>query len=90
MYFGILIVINHNMPTNRSKISTNKTLLILLGILLACLLTLNARSFYSADSLSFPKSTSISGPTDKNVTDFIDKIGVTSIRNFIKKVSSLK
>ena len=77
------------MPTNRSKISLNRTLLIVLGIILACLLTLNARSFYSAESLSFPKS-SITVPNDKKVESGLVEIGKHSFRNIIEKVSSLK
>lgn len=78
------------MPTKRTKLSINRTLLILLGIILACLLTLNASSFYSAETLSFPKTTKMES-IEKNVrTDLIEKIGAHSIKNFLEKVTSLK
>lgn len=90
IYFGMLIDINLIMPTKRTKLSINKTLLILLGIILACLLTLNASSFYSAETLSFPKTTKMES-IEKNVkTDLIEKIGANSIKTFLEKVTSLK
>jgi len=75
------------MATNRKHNRLSRTLLILLGIILACLLTLNARSLYSADLLS--------GPTKKQNLDvkasktFLDQIGTFSFKNFRKKTSSL-
>lgn len=78
------------MPTNRSKISVNRTLLILLGIILACLLTLNARSFYSAETLSLPKKTPGEAIDKKAPAELIGKISSASFHNFVEKVSTLK
>ena len=83
------LFINIQMATNRSNISVNRTLLILLGILLACVLMLNAQPIRTADLLSDPtkKSTpAIDVPTPKT---FIDKMGSNGLKDFIKKVSSL-
>lgn len=46
------------MPTNRPNINRNQTLLILLGILLACLLTFNATASHSTGAL-LPKEKGI-------------------------------
>lgn len=75
------------MATNRTNIKLSRTLLILLGILLACLLTLNAKSLYSADLLSEP--TNIPTVDTKSPKTFLDKIGTISFKNFPKKISSL-
>lgn len=75
------------MATNRTNIKLSRTLLILLGILLACLLTLNAKSLYSADLLSEP--TSIPTADTKSPKTLIDKIGSISFENFPKKISYL-
>ncbi|MEP2950934.1 MAG: hypothetical protein ABJO91_13035 [Ekhidna sp.] len=76
------------MATNRPNIKFNRTLLILLGILLACLLTLNAQSMYSTDLLSAPTTpTSVEQSAPKTI---IEQIGKISFDSFIKKISSLK
>lgn len=76
------------MAANRTNIRLNKTLLILLGILLACLLTLNAKSLYTADLLSTPtKAPEVNTSPSKTL---IDKIGMISFTTFHKKISSLK
>ncbi len=78
------------MPTNKPKISLNKTLLILLGIILACILTLNAKTFYSADSLSFPNQ---NRPVllNKNVKlDLLKETSKSALSKIGEKVSSLK
>ena len=64
----------------------NKTLLILLGILLACLITLNAKSLYSADLLNPTKSSQIEKATPRTL---IDKLGTVSLASFTKKITSL-
>jgi hypothetical protein len=77
-------------PTRRSHISRNRTLLILLGILLAFLLTLNAGTFYSANNL-LPEEKSLeelNNPSDVNGT--IDKAGTELIQILTKKITSLK
>ncbi len=77
------------MATNRSNISLNRTLLILLGILIACVLMLNAQPIHKADLLSDPTKTStqaIDAPTPKTL---IDKMGSIRLEDFIKKISSL-
>ncbi len=76
------------MATNRTNIRFNRTLLILLGILLACLLTLNAKSLYSADLLSDPTNTSTVDKTSPKT--FFDKIEAINFKSFTKKISSLK
>ncbi len=75
------------MATNRTNIKLSRTLLILLGILLACLLTLNAKSLYSADLLSEP--TTIPAADAKSPKTFMDKIGSINFKNIPKKISSL-
>ncbi len=75
------------MAINRTNIKLNRTLLILLGILLACLLTLNAKSLYSADLLSEP--TNIPTADTKAPKTLIDKIGTISLGKISKKISSL-
>ncbi|WP_420576059.1 hypothetical protein [Ekhidna sp.] len=75
------------MATNRTHSRLNRTLLILLGIILACLLTLNAKSLYSADLLSEPtKMQNLDAKTSKT---FLDKIGKISFKDFHKKITSL-
>ena len=76
------------MATNRTNIKLSRTLLILLGILLACLLTFNAKSLYSVDLLSEPTK-SIPTADQKSPETFIDKIGTISFKSFHKKISSL-
>ena len=77
------------MPTNRSNMSINRTLLILLGIILACILTINARSFYSAESLTLPKPNQ--SIIDKNASlDVIEKTGNSALKKFAEKIASLK
>ena len=72
------------MPTKRSNTNRNRTLLILLGIILACLLTLNARSFYAAEALT-PK-VSATKTIDKNASQsLIEKIDFSSFRSLIQK-----
>lgn len=75
------------MATNRTNIRLSRTLLILLGILLACLLTLNAKSLYSADLLSEP--TNIQTVDTNSPKILLDKIKKISFKDFPKKISSL-
>lgn len=76
-----------HMPTNRTHIKFNRTLLILLGILLACLLTLNAKSLYSADLLSSPaKIKTVDSTSPKTL---LDQIGKISFKEIHKKITSL-
>ncbi|SNT18541.1 hypothetical protein SAMN05421640_2722 [Ekhidna lutea] len=70
---------------NRTNIRLNRTLLILLGILLACLLTLNTKSLYSADLLSDPTNERIPVIDNPAPKTFFDKIGMISFKNFLKK-----
>ncbi len=75
------------MATNRTNIRLNRTLIILLGILLACLITLNAKSLYTADFNGKPtKIQTADSPSPKTLIDQIGKISFSEIR---KKVSSL-
>lgn len=74
------------MATNRTNIRLNKTLLILLGILLACLITLNAQSLYSADTLTPTNASQVDKPTPKTLFDQLGTIRFTSLT---KKISSL-
>jgi len=74
------------MPTNRSNISLNRTLIILLGIILACLLTLNAKSFYSAETLSFPEKRVKTLDNNASV-ELLEGISKSTLRSFIEKVS---
>ena len=80
------------MATNQRNISLNRTLLILLGVLLAFLLTINAKPFYSADLLTTPgdenNTTAKVNPETPKI--IIDQIGKISFENFIKKVTTLK
>ncbi|MEQ9465932.1 MAG: hypothetical protein RLN88_00900 [Ekhidna sp.] len=75
------------MATNRTNIRLSRTLLILLGILLACLLTLNAKSLYSADLLSEP--TNIQTVDTNTSKTLLDQINMISFKDFAKKISSL-
>ena len=75
------------MSTNRTHSRLNRTLLIVLGIILACLLTLNAKSLYSADLLSEP--TNMPTIDSKSPKTFLDQIGKISFKDFHKKISSL-
>ena len=78
-----------DMPKSQPTKSINRTLLILLGIILAFLLTINAKSFYSAESLSFPRQISL--PVDKNVSvGFLEKIDGAAASSFLEKLASLK
>ena len=76
------------MPTNRSKISINRTLLILLGIILACLLTINAKSV-TTESFSLPnQGQSI---LDKNAgVAVLEEAGEAALDRIAEKISSLK
>ena len=77
------------MPTNRSNLSINRTLLILLGIILACLLTINARSFYSAENFALPKQNQ--PILDKNASlEVIQQTGEAAVKSFAEKIASLK
>jgi len=73
------------MPTKRSNISRNRTLLILLGIILACLLTFNARSFYLAEALPPSKVPDTHAQTRDKNTSLIEKIDFSSIKSLTKK-----
>jgi len=75
------------MATNRTNIKLSRTLLIILGIILACLLTLNAKSFHSADLMSEP--TNIFSADTKTSKTLIDKIETISFKEIGKKISSL-
>ncbi len=86
--FGTAFANYEVMATNRTNIKLNRTLLILLGILLACLLTLNAKSLYSADLLSDPTNISTADKTSPKT--FLDKIESINFLDFTKKISSLK
>ena len=78
-----------SMPTNRSNLSINRTLLIVLGIILACLLTINARSFYSAESFALPKQDQ--SILDKNASlELIQETGKAAAMNIAEKISYLK
>ncbi len=75
------------MATNRTKIRRNRTLIILLGILLACLITLNAKSLYTAESIN--ASTKIQTADTPSPKTILDQIGKISLSEIHKKVSSL-
>ena len=75
------------MSTNRTNIKFNRTLLILLGILLACLLTLNAKSLYSADLLSNPTKTNTVETIEPQT--LLDQISKISFKEIHKKITSL-
>ncbi len=62
------------MSIKKSKRSRNQILLILLGIMLAFVLTLNAKSFYSTNVLTPNESTST------------EKIQKTTSRGLIKQI----
>lgn len=70
------------MATNRPHTKLNRTLIILLGIILACLLTLNARSLYSADL-----NESIVVPASDHVTPktFFEKFSSIQLDDLVKK-----
>jgi len=76
------------MPINRPNISINRTLLILLGILLACLLTINARSV-SSESFSLPNQNQ--SLIDKNASaELLEKGRQLKLNRLAEKISSLK
>ena len=75
------------MATNRTHSRLNRTLLILLGIILACLLTLNAKSLYAADLLGGPAN--MQNVDAKSPKTLLDQIGKISFKEFHKKISSL-
>ncbi|MBC6401355.1 MAG: hypothetical protein GDA37_10175 [Ekhidna sp.] len=73
------------MLINRSNIKPSRTLLILLGIILACLLILNAGSFYSVERI-FSNRTSVFRTSEKNTSQkLIEKIDGSLWRSFTKK-----
>jgi len=76
------------MSTKRPNLSINKTLLILLGILLACLLTMNAKSIPAETFFpSNQKQTLI----DKNAGfEALDKTSEAMMKKFVEKLSSLR
>lgn len=78
------------MSANRSNLSISRTLLILLGIILACLLTLNARSFHSVENLSFPKQTRPNLLDKKANLNFLKEASKIAFEKFAEKTSSLK
>ncbi len=75
------------MPTARTKLNLQKTLLILLGIILAVLLTFNAGSFNIAESIKSTKMIEKELPTPPITPN---KTGMILLQNFTKKLSSLK
>ncbi|MEM8938337.1 MAG: hypothetical protein AAGC64_03205 [Bacteroidota bacterium] len=78
------------MSANRSNISISRTLLILLGIILACLIALNARSFYSVENLSFPKQNQPNFLDKKASVNFLKDASKIALEKFGEKTSSLK
>lgn len=76
------------MPTARTKISLQKTLLILLGIILAGILTLNAKTLYSSESIITPKSNMIENGIP--VPSSTKETGLILLQGFVKNLSSLK
>ena len=74
------------MPTARTKLNLQRTLLILLGIILAVLLTFNAGSFNIAENIKSPKvfEKEMPAPTVPS------KTGKILMEGFVKKLSSLK
>jgi hypothetical protein len=76
------------MPTARTKINRQRTLLILLGIALAILLTFNAKFLSSSESHLNPNSNKVIDkvlPTDASAK----QAGMILIQDFTKKLSSL-
>jgi hypothetical protein len=76
------------MPTARTKINLQRTLLIVLGIILAFILTLNAKTLYSSESLIGPKSNSIEKGIPASTPS--KKTGMMLLHGFVEKLSSLK
>jgi hypothetical protein len=76
------------MTTNRTHTKLQRTLLILLGILIACLLTLNVGDFYSHNSLHAPVLKDTQTPY-KN-PDVLGRLLTRGMTQFREKISSLK
>ncbi|MFK7952092.1 MAG: hypothetical protein AB8B73_04545 [Ekhidna sp.] len=75
------------MPTARTKSNLQKTLLILLGIILAVLLTLNAGAFSVAEKIN--KRSVIESEFPIAIAP-VKKAGSIFIQDFVKELSSLK
>lgn len=76
------------MSSNRTYINRTKTLIILLGIIIACLLTFNAKSFHK-DGLSNKASSTIPKPEKPDTKTLLDQIGEIVTKDFAKKITSL-
>ena len=75
------------MTANRSHTRLNRTILILLGILLACLLTVNASPIQSADLFKQTHNADFEPASSKT---YLDQIGKIQFEKISKKISSLK
>jgi len=75
---------------NRTPISRTRTLLIILGIVLAFILTLNASSLFTAGLIPAKKETpvQVKSPTDLNGK--IEKAGVGFVHFLAEKFTTLK
>lgn len=76
------------MPVARTKTNIQRTILILLGILLAGLLTINAKTLYTSEGFLEKKSIS----TEKVVSNQIstERVYTKAFKSFVEKITSLK
>lgn len=87
MISGISIVNYNDMSVSKSQSKIGKVVLIILGIIIACLLTLNTRFF------SFDKGTVqfLEVRNNELVQQFpIKRFGESLLHNFVSKISHLK
>lgn len=74
------------MSVNRTHISKTRTLLIILGIVLAFLLTLNASSLFTADIPSKKEEIQEKLDSPSNLNGKIEKAGIGFIQIYLKNL----
>lgn len=75
---------------NRTPISRTRTLLIILGIVLAFILTLNASSLFSADIIPTKNDTPEQVKSPQELNGKIGKAGAGFVHFLAEKLSTLK
>lgn len=83
---GTNFAIYYNVPTNRTNNKRNQTLLILIGILLACILTLNASAFYSAENFQPKEKEVMAIEKPQELSGKILSASVGFFKSFAKKI----
>ncbi|MEP5614026.1 MAG: hypothetical protein ABJP45_17370 [Cyclobacteriaceae bacterium] len=80
----------HSVSVNKTPISRTRTLLIILGIVLAFILTLNASSLFTAGVIPSKQETpgQVESPSDLNGK--VEKAGVSFVHFLAEKFTTLK